>query len=57
MKATKVEIEVLRSIAESLERACNMADYNSKLRILEATAHASYDILKKYVENSEVVND
>lgn len=57
MKATKVEIEVLRSMADSLEKACNMADYNSKLMILESVASVCYDIIKKYVDNSEIECD
>lgn len=57
MKATKVEIEVLRSMADSLEKTCNMADYNSKLMILESVASVCYDIIKKYVDNSEIECD
>lgn len=47
MKATKIEIEILKSVADSLEQACKMADYNSKLRILETTADVCYNIIKK----------
>lgn len=55
MKATKVEIEVLKSMAESLKFVCNTADVQSKMRILEATAITCSEILKKYAEFSEVV--
>lgn len=57
MKATKVEIEILKSVADSLEQACKMADYNSKLRILETTADVCYNIIKKIANNSEIEYD
>lgn len=57
MKATKVEIEILKSVADSLEQACKMSDYNSKLRILETTVDVCYNIIKKIADNSEIEYD